>query len=224
MPLGRLRHAEQRIDLGVDGLQRAAVAQHAEEYAGRRLAQRLLRFLPHAFRNQRVDLAARHQGAHQLQGFRRHAESERREARGKARHAQHAHRILDERLRHVAQGARVEIPTPSEGIDQRAVGGLRHRIDGQVAPREILLQRHVGTESYVKAAVSGGHLALEPRERVFLLRVGMKKDRKVAPDLAVIQVQQLLARAADDDPVALLHRKAQQGVPNRSANQIHLHG
>ena len=51
----------------------------------------------------------------------------------------------------------------------------------------------------------------------------MQKHREVAADFAIIQAQQLLAGAADDDPVAFLDRQPQQGVPNRSANQIHLH-
>jgi hypothetical protein len=51
----------------------------------------------------------------------------------------------------------------------------------------------------------------------------MKKYGEIAADLAVIHPQQIFARAADHDPVALLDREAQQGVSNCSTDQIHLH-
>ncbi len=108
-------------------------------------------------------------------------------------------------------------------VDQRAVGRLGDGVDGQIAARKIFFERHFRPEFDGESAIAGRHLALEPRERVFLVSVGMQKHRKVAADLAIFQAQQLLAGAADDDPIALLDGEAEQGVPNGSANQIHLH-
>ena len=139
--------------------------------------------------------------AHQVEGLRRDPKTERRKARGEARHPQHAHRILDEGVGHM----------------------LCDRIYGEVAAREVLLQRHLGTELDREAAVAGRHLALEPGERVFLVSFGMQKHRKVAAHLAVIHALERVARAADHDPVAFLDRKPEQGVSNCSADQIHLH-
>ena len=71
MELHALRHAEQRIHLGQQARQRAAVSQHSDE--GRRAfgCQRALHFLPHALGHQMVHLATLDHLAHQLQGFRR---------------------------------------------------------------------------------------------------------------------------------------------------------
>ncbi len=223
MPLRRLRHAEQRVDLGIDALERAAVAQHREERARRRFAQRLLGLLPHAFGHQRVHLAPRHHAAHQRHRVGSDPKAERREARGEARRPQHAHRILDEGGGDVPQHPRFDVALAAERVDQRPAGRLRHRVDGQIAPREVLLERHLGSEFDGESAVAGCDLALEPRERVLLVRVRMQKYREVAPDLAVPEPQQLLPRAAHHHPIALLHRQPEQGVPNRPADQIHLH-
>ena len=109
VPLRGLRHAEQRIDLRVDHLQRAALAQHADEHIGAGLAQRLFGFGPHAFGHQRSRFAVGDHLPHERQGFVGHAEAQRRITRGEPRHAQDAHRIFDEGLGHVAQQARREI-------------------------------------------------------------------------------------------------------------------
>ena len=122
------------------------------------------------------------------------------------------------------QDARLDVALAAVRIDQRAVGGSRHRVDGQIAAREILLEGYFGPELDAESAIARRGLALAARERVLLVGFGMQKHRKVAPDLAIAEPLELLARAADDDPVALLHRQAEQLVSNRSADQIHLHG
>jgi predicted aminopeptidase len=58
---------------------------------------------------------------------------------------------------------------------------------------------------------------------VFLAGLGVQEDREVAPDLAVAEVQHLLRRRADYDPVALADRPAEQLVANRAADQIDFH-
>ena len=109
VPLRGLRHAEQRVDLRVDHLQRAALAQHADEHIGAGLAQRLFGLGPDAFGHQRIRFAVGDHLAHERQGFVGHAKAERRIARGETRHAQDAHRVFDEGLGHVPQQARREI-------------------------------------------------------------------------------------------------------------------
>ena len=73
VPLLGLRHAEQRVDLRVDDLERAAVAQHADEHIGAGLAQRLFGFGPDAFGDQRIGFAVGHHLPHERQRFVRHA-------------------------------------------------------------------------------------------------------------------------------------------------------
>ncbi len=150
-------------------------------------------------------------------------ETERRKARGKARNAQHPHRILDEGRRDMPQGPRFDVAPAAVRIDEHAVRRLRHRVDRQIAAREILLEGHLRAEFHAESAVARRDLALTPRERIFLLGVRVQKHRKVPPDLAISEPQQLLSRAAHDHPIALLYRQAEQGVPNRAADQIHLH-
>ena len=164
-----------------------------------------------------------HHGAHQRQSLRGDLESQGRKARREACDPQYPHRVLDERRRDMTQHSGLEVAPAAEGIDQRTVCRLSNGIDGQIAACQIFLEGDFGTEVDGESAITGCHLALEPRQCMFFLSVGMQKHRKVAPDFAVIPAQQLLARPTDDDPVSFLDGQSQQGVPNRSANQIHLH-
>ena len=118
---------------------------------------------------------------------------------------------------------RLDVALAAIRIDQRAVRAARHRIDGQIAPREILLERDLGSEFDVESAIARRDFPLATRERIFFVAVGMQEDREVAAHLAIAELQQLLARSADDHPVALPHRHAEHGVSNRTADQIHLH-
>ena len=64
---------------------------------------------------------------------------------------------------------RLEIAPAAEGIDEGAVRRLRDGVDGQVAPREILLERDFGPEFDREAAIARRTLALEARQRIFLV-------------------------------------------------------
>jgi hypothetical protein len=143
--------------------------------------------------------------------------------RGKARHPQYAHRILDERRRHVPQAARLDVAGAAVRIDERTVGGSRHGVDGQIAAREVLLERHLRTELDAESAIARRGLALAPRERVLLVSFGMQEHREIASHGPIAEALELLAGAADDHPVALLDGQAEQPVPNSAADQIHLH-
>ena len=90
---------------------------------------------------QRIDFAAGDHRAHQRRCFGRDREAQRREARGEARKPEDAHRILGEGRRHMPQHARRKVVLATVRVDQRAVGGARDRVDGQVASLEVVLER-----------------------------------------------------------------------------------
>ena len=148
-------------------------------------------------------------------GFRRHLEI--RKARGEARDAQDAHRVLDKRRTDVAQNAGVKIALALIRIDQRAVLVERHRVDRQIAPRQILLERHVGRGVRHESFVAGRRLALGARERVFLVCFGMQKHRKILADRPVAERRHLLGRRADHDPIAVGFQRGVQTRPSDGA-------
>ena len=77
------------------------------------------------------------------------------------------------------QRARREVCLPAVGIDDRAALILGHRIDGEVAAPEILLECHRRCELGGETAVAGVDLALQPRERVLLVRFGVEEHREL---------------------------------------------
>ena len=223
VPLFGLRHAVERVELREDARERTRGAQRAEPRGGRGLAERALRFLPDALRDERVRLARGDHRAHARGRLRRDREAERLEAREEARDAQDPHRVLVEGVRHVPQLPRLEVRAPAVRVDQRAIGVARDRVDREVAALEIVLERDVGRVVQFEAAVAGAGLALGAREGMFLAGLGVQEHREVAPDLAVAEVQHLLRRRADHDPVALADWPAEQLVANRAADQIDFH-
>jgi len=141
MVLGRLRHAEQAIDFGEQAGQRAAIAQHPEHARGLRFHQAACDLLPHPLGHQRVDLAVVDHPPHQRIGFRRHRKVG--ETGGEARNSQNADRILGEGFADVAEHSCRQIALPAIGVHQRAGLVLGHRVDGEVAPPQVFLQRDV---------------------------------------------------------------------------------
>ncbi len=217
----RLRDAVQRVDLGQQLAQRAAIAQHRQHPRRVRLHQSARDFLPDALGRQRGELARRDQRPHQRFGAGGHDEAE---ARGEAGDPQHAQRILGERRRDVSQHAGREIAGAAVGIDQRAVGAARHRIDRQVASREVVLERHLRRREELEPAVPLAVLALGARERVLLARLRMQEHREIAAHRPVARRQHRLRRRADDDPVAVDDGTPDQFVADGSADAVDLHG
>ena len=211
-----LRHAPQAVQLGQQALERAAGAQHLEQSPRVRLHQALGQFLPHTLGHQGVDLALVDEAAHQRQRVR--GDREVAVARGKARRAQQAHRVLGVGLADVTQHAVAQVTRAAMGVDEGAVGRARHGVDGEVAPRQVLLERDVGRGVDGEAVVAGAGLALGARERVFLVRVRVQEDGKVAPDGLEAQLQHLLRRHADDDPVPVGRGPAEQRVAHTAAD------
>ncbi len=175
----------------------------------------------------RLDLARVDHRAHQRGRVGRDGEVG--EARGEARDAQDAHRILDERVADVPEQLRAQIRLPAERIDdrpdERAVRAhfARHRVDRQVAPHEILLERDVGRVIELEAVIAGRRLAFGARERVFLVRIRMQEHRKILADRPEALRGHLLGRRADDDVIAVAHRQAEQCVADRAAHRVELH-
>ena len=216
-----LRHAPQAVQFGQQARQRAALAQHGEQARRCRLHQPARQFLPDPLGHQRIDLAGGHHPLHQRLRCGCHAEVGK--ARGKARQPQDSHRVLGKGGAHVAQHARGQILPSAVRIDQRAVGSLRDGVDGQVAPREVVLQRHLGRGVEGKAVVAGRGLALGACQRVFLVRLRVQEDGKVAPHWPVAGLDHLLRGGAHHHPVAVGNRPSEQGVAHAAAHGVDLH-
>ncbi|GAO26293.1 Nitrogen assimilation regulatory protein NtrX [Alicycliphilus sp. B1] len=99
-----------------------------------------------------------------------------------------------------------------------------YRIDSEVAPREIFLQRHVGRGLHDEAAVAAPALALGARQRVFLVRLGVQEHGKVAPHGHEAARHHVLGPGAHDDPVVVIDGAAQKPVAHGAAHHVDLHG
>lgn len=152
-----------------------------------------------------IDFAIAHHLLHQRHGFRCDGETKRCEARGETRHAQQAHGIFQEGGRYMPQQAFLQISRAVERIDQLAILGFGHRVDGEVAPRQILFQRHrgIGVKGEAVIAVSG--LALGACECVFLVGLWMQEDREILADRAIALFQHVLGTRADHHMVVVAH-------------------
>ena len=124
----------------------------------------------------------------------------------------------------MAQDLGRQILLAAIGVDQGAACfRLGHRIDRQVAPGQILFQRHIAGCMESKAVIARRELALGPRQRIFFMAERMQEDRKVTPDRQIALGQQCVRVGADDDPVAILHHQTEQRIAHRTADQISLH-
>ena len=75
-----------------------------------------------------------------------------------------------------------------------------------------------------EAGVARSDLALGARQRVLLAGSRMQEHREILADAPVAFALELFGRRADDDPVALLDRQAEQRVTYGAADLIYLHG
>src|SRR5450759_277757 len=223
MPARGLLDAVERRDLRKDDLECPAVAQGLEENLGPCFSQCPLRFLPDALRYECVDFTAVHHGLHQGHGFGGYRESALAEACRKARHAQHAYRILDEGLRDMAQDTRLKISAAAIRIDELARGTLRDRIDRKIAALEILLQSDLRGEARAEPSVAGSDFGFQARESIFLVRLRMQEYRKVPTDGDVAEFLKIRGTGADHHPVALAHGHAQELITDGAADQVDLH-
>ncbi len=105
-------------------------------------------------------------------------------------------------------------------VDDDAVLTARHRVDRQVAPREILFQRDIGRREELEAAIAPSVLALGARKRVFLVRFRMQEYREVAAHRAESRRQHRLRRHADDDVVTVGDSTAEKFVADDTTDLV----
>ena len=205
--VGALRHTPQRINLRKDARQCAAFAQDLEKAPRISLHQCSRQFLPYPFRDQGVHFAGCHHVAHQLQGLRRHSEIAK--PCGKASQAQNAHRILSKSRANVAQDFGVQIALTAMGIDDVPLRVLRHGIDCEIAPAQIVIQRDTRTGLHRKTPVARCRLALGSRQGILLMCEWVQEYREVAPNGSEAHLLHLLRRRAHHHPIAVMHRPPQ---------------
>ena len=103
------------------------------------------------------------------------------------------------------QDAPLEVPAAAMGVDQSALGVARHRVDGQVAPAQVLFERDVRTGIDGKAAIALASLRLPPRQGVFLtasLLTSFATNNVAAVLVFPICIQ--IATAVDSNPEPFL--------------------
>jgi hypothetical protein len=123
----------------------------------------------------------------------------------------------------VPQHAPLEVFLTAKGIDQRAVLGLRHRIDGEIAPPEVFFQRDIRGGVDGEALVAAAALALGAGERVFLVGLRMQEHREILAHRLEAQPHHLFGGRAHHDVVTFLDRQAEQLVAHGSADEVDLH-
>ncbi len=92
------------------------------------------------------------------------------------------------------------------GIDDLASRGLRHRIDREVPPAQVIFERHVGSELRREPSISESDFAFDTGERVFLVCFRVQEYGEFAPDGLEAVTLEFLGRRTDHDPVALVNR------------------
>ena len=219
--LDRLRHAVQAVHLGQQARQGAAGAQHLQHARGASGHQTLGQLLPHAFAHQGIHFSSKHHVLHQGLGGRGHCKV--RPARGKARHAQDAHRVFAKRIGHMAQQFGFQVALAAMWVDQLALFVLGDGVDGQVAPRQVLLEGDIGRRMHHKAFVARRGFALGAGQGMFFSGVRVQKHRKVFAHGGEPRRHHGLGRAAHHHPVAVGVGHPEQGVPHRTTDQIGLH-
>ena len=210
------------IDFGQQARQCLAFVEYGEHARGPLFHQAAGKFLPDAFGNQMIDLAAGDHLAHQRDGLRSDGESEK--ARRKSRDAQDAHRVFDEGRADMAQHARGQVGNAVKGVSQRAVVGAGDGVDRQVAARQVFFERHLARRIESEAAITVAGLAFGARERVLGVRLRVQENGEILADRLEALRQHFSRRRADDHVIAVLHRQAQQLVTYSATDGENLHG
>ena len=178
--------------------------------------------MPDAFRHQGIDFAIGTHGAHQCHRFGCDGKSK---PRCEACAAQDAHRVFGERWADVPQHAGLQVGGAVKRVDQRA--GLiqrdGHRIDGEIAPREVLLQADIGCRMKLKAGVTRCSLAFGAGECVFFVGLRMQEHRKIAAHRPETLVHQGFWRSADHHVIVIGDGQSEQLITHRPADAVDFH-
>src|SRR3989344_8764173 len=102
----------------------------------------------------------------------------------------------------MAQNTGLEISRAVKRIDELASLVLGHGVDREVAPLQIIFERHVWRGVNREALVATTALALGARERVLLLGLRMQEHREVRAHGLKTLGGLLFGRGADDHIVA----------------------
>jgi len=124
----------------------------------------------------------------------------------------------------VAQHPILEVTAAAIGIDELSVFGFRDGIDCQVATRQILFECDVLVRTNLKPPVTGAGLRFRSRQCILLSRFGVQLNREAPSDTLKSACLEFFSGCADDYPVALDDRQAEQPVAYGAANEISLHG
>ncbi len=144
MPPDRLRRAEKPVDFREHDAQRAAGPQCFEEQARVGSGECRLRLFPDAVGHQCIGLALGDHLSHQVARLGGDAKAEVGEPCGEPGDAQDAHRVFDERSGDVAEQSPADVGHTTERIDQLPGSVPRQRVDRQVPPAQVVLDRHLG--------------------------------------------------------------------------------
>jgi hypothetical protein len=177
-----------------------------------------IKLLPDTFSDQRIDFTVIYHVTHQLHGLWRDTEIE---TCRETCTAQDAHRVLAEGGADMAQHASRQIGLSVVRIYQRAVGILRDGVDGEVAARQVLLQRHICGGIHRETLVTPRGLALGTCQRVLLMRLGMQEYGKIFADWQIALHHHRFWRAAHYHPVMVVHRQPQQCIAHRPTDTIY---
>ena len=121
------------------------------------------------------------------------------------------------------QHARLDVGGAAERIHQAAVFGTRDRIDGEVAPAQVFLQRHRGLGMHHEAGVAARGFAFGARQCVFLAAARVQEHREIAADLLVAGIEHLSRAGADHHVIVVARGLAEQCIAHRAAHQVDLH-
>ena len=124
----------------------------------------------------------------------------------------------------MAQGFLLQVLLAVVGVDDVAVGVLRHGIDRQVATLQVCFQRDIRRTVHFETGIAMPVFTFGACQGVFFFGLRVQEHGKVAPDLRKALVQHLLGCGAYHHPVAIGDGSAQQSVADGAANKIDVHG
>ena len=214
------RDFEQSRELGRDFPQRSALLKHLEHARGTRFHEPARKLLPHALGNQRVGFSACDDRAHELERLGRDIEAK---ARGESRNPQDSHGVFDKCGADVAKNAGAQILRAVVGVYEVSIGIARDRVDREIAPRKIVLQRHVGRAVELESVISAAALAFGAGERMLFVRFRVQENREIPADGPVTELDHFLGCGADHDVIAVFDRQIEQLVPDRASDLVNLH-